>query len=283
MMLFLQQWRGELTKLFARRRTYIGFGVFVVLEALILWLIQIKGAGANFFQRLTLAAGDSTNSYFSALTVGFLICVLSVFLLGALFLSLVAGDIVAKESEDGHMRLLLARPVSRFRLLLLKYLTCIGYAIVLVQFLAWTAFALGLIMRGWGGGFCVWIQEVSLVEFYDWDEGLRRYAIGTLALGASMTVISSLAFCLSCFRIKPAAATIGALAYILLDFIMKNSGFMENYRHLLLTRHMSVWTRFMAETIEWPLVARGFAILIAVNITLFTLGYAVFESRDLKS
>ena len=281
MMLFLQQWRGELTKLFARRRTYIGFGVFVVLEALILWLIQVKGIGP--VQRAIVGSGESMDQYFSALTVAFLIFVMAVFLLGALFLTLVAGDIVAKESEDGHMRLLLARPVSRFRLLLLKYLTCTGYAMLLVQFLAWTAFVLGLILRGWGGGFCVWIQDVSLVEFYDWDEGLRRYAIGTLAMGVCMTVISSVAFFLSCFRIKPAAATIGALAYILVDFILKNSGFMESYHHLLLTRHMSVWTRFMAETIEWPLVARGFAILIAVNITLFTLGYAVFESRDLKS
>jgi ABC-2 type transport system permease protein len=281
MMLFFQQWRGELTKLFARGRTYIGFGVFVVLEALILWLIQVKGIGP--VQRAIVGSGESMDQYFSALTVAFLIFVMAVFLLGALFLTLVAGDIVAKESEDGHMRLLLARPVSRFRLLLLKYLTCTGYAMLLVQFLAWTAFVLGLILRGWGGGFCVWIQDVSLVEFYDWDEGLRRYAIGTLAMGVCMTVISSVAFFLSCFRIKPAAATIGALAYILVDFILKNSGFMESYHHLLLTRHMSVWTRFMAETIEWPLVARGFAILIAVNITLFTLGYAVFESRDLKS
>ena len=281
MMLFLQQWRGELTKLFARRRTYIGFGVFVVLEALILWLIQVKGIGP--VQRAIVGSGESMDQYFSALTVAFLIFVMAVFLLGALFLTLVAGDIVAKESEDGHMRLLLARPVSRFRLLLLKYLTCTGYAMLLVQFLAWTAFVLGLILRGWGGGFCVWIQDVSLVEFYDWEEGLRRYAIGTLSMGVCMTVNSSLAFFLSCFRVKPAAATIGALAYILVDFILKNSGFMESYRHLLLTRHMTVWTRFMAETIEWPLVARGFAILIAVNITLFTLGYAVFESRDLKS
>ena len=32
-----------------------------------------------------------------------------------------------------------------------------------------------------------------------------------------------------------------------------------------------------------PLVFRGYAIVFAANITLFTLGYAVFESRDLKS
>jgi ABC-2 type transport system permease protein len=46
---------------------------------------------------------------------------------------------------------------------------------------------------------------------------------------------------------------------------------------------MAAWTRLLAETIDWPLVIRGFAVVFATNITLFTLGYAVFESRDLKS
>jgi ABC-2 type transport system permease protein len=50
-----------------------------------------------------------------------------------------------------------------------------------------------------------------------------------------------------------------------------------------LTKHISVWARVLAETIDWPIIARSFAVLLAVNVTLFTLGYAVFESRDLKS
>jgi hypothetical protein len=58
---------------------------------------------------------------------------------------------------------------------------------------------------------------------------------------------------------------------------------MDSYKHLLLTQQMSVWTRLMAETIDWPLVARGAAVILAVNVTLFTLGYAEFEPRDLKS
>ena len=59
--------------------------------------------------------------------------------------------------------------------------------------------------------------------------------------------------------------------------------FMESYQHLLITRHMAAWTRLLAETIDWPLVFRGYTVVFAANITLFTLGYAVFESRDLKS
>jgi ABC-2 type transport system permease protein len=281
MMLFFQQWRGELLKLFARRRTYLGFGAFVLLEVLILWLIKVKGLGP--VQRAIMGSGESMDYYFSALTVSLIVVSMSVFFLGALYLTLVAGDIVAKEGEDGHLRLLLARPVSRFRVLLLKYLTCFGYAFFLIQFLAWTALTLGLVLRGWGGGFCVLIMDMDIVSFYDWDEGLKRYAWGMLGLGLSMTTMASIAFFLSCFPIKPAAATIGALSYLLVDFILRNSGFMESYQHLLITRHMAAWTRLLAETIDWPLVFRGYAVVFAANITLFTLGYAVFESRDLKS
>lgn len=280
MTLFLQQWYGELLKLFGRKRTYIGFGAFVVLQILVFLLVKKFGLPT---QRIIAGAGENVDYYLSALTVASFVMGVSVFLLGALFLSLVAGDIVAKEGEDGHMRLLLARPVSRFRLLLLKYLTCTGYAVFLIQFLAWTAFLLGIVLRGWGGGYFALVPEVSVVAFYDWGPGLQRYALSSVFLGVSMTTISSIAFFLSCFRIKPAAATIGALSYILVDFIIRTGGFMDGHQHLLITKHMAVWGRILAETIDWPLLWRGYAVILAVNITLFTLGYAVFESRDLKS
>lgn len=280
MILFFQQWYGELLKLFARRRTYIGFGAFVALQVIVFLLIKKFGLPT---QRLIAGAGENVDYYLSALTVASFVVGVSVFLLGALFLSLVAGDIVAKEGEDGHMRLLLARPISRFRLLLLKYLTCTGYAVFLIQFLAWSAFLLGLVLRGWGGGYFAIVPEISVVAFFDWGPGLQRYLISSLFLGVSMTAISSIAFFLSCFRIKPAAATIGALTYVLVDFIMRTSGFMDSYQHLLITKHMATWGRLLAETIDWPLVWRGYAVVLAVNISLFTLGYAVFESRDLKS
>ena len=125
--------------------------------------------------------------------------------------------------------------------------------------------------------------DIALIEFYDWDEGMKKYAFGMLCLGLSMTSISSIAFFLSCFPIKPAAATITALSYVLVDFILRTSGFMESYQHLLITKHMGAWARTLAETPDWPLIIRGYAIIFAVNISLFTLGYGVFESRDLKS
>ncbi|MCW0219192.1 MAG: ABC transporter permease subunit, partial [Prosthecobacter sp.] len=200
-----------------------------------------------------------------------------------IYLALVAGDIVAKENEDGHYRLLLVRPISRVRLLFIKYLTCIGYTIILVQFIAWTAFLLGLSIRGWGGGFFVMIPESGIMEFYDWWPGLERYAVASVFLALGMTTMSSIAFFLSCFPIKPAAATIAALSYFLIDRILLETGFMESYDQFLLTKHIMTWARLLVVDIPWPLILRAFTVLAAVNASLFIVGAAVFESRDLKS
>jgi ABC-2 type transport system permease protein len=282
MTLFFQQWYGELLKLFARKRTYIGFGVFSVLQVVILVMLKTMGF-EKWMAKVIAPQTDSFEYYISALTLAFIVVKLAVFILGGIYLTLVAGDIVAKEAEDGHLRLLLARPVSRFRLLLLKYLTANAYAVLLILFLFFVAFLLGIAMKGLGGGFFAFAPEINVVAFYDWGPGIQRYMLAGFMLGLGMTTISSIAFFLSCFPIKPAAATIGALSYALVDMILRESRFMESREYLLLTKHIGVWARVLVETIDWPVIARSYAVLFAVNITLFTLGYAVFESRDLKS
>ena len=53
--------------------------------------------------------------YYQGLTLSIVIIAFSFTFLGGLYVALVSGDIVAKEVEDGTMRLVLARPVSRLR------------------------------------------------------------------------------------------------------------------------------------------------------------------------
>jgi|688.fasta_scaffold167973_2 ABC-2 type transport system permease protein len=282
MMLLLSQWRAEWLKLLARKRTYIGFAAFLLLEAVILVVFQFE-APEKLYRRLIVQQGGAFEEYFSALTLGFIVQAISVGLLGSIYLALVSGDIVAKESEDGNLRLLLARPISRLRLLALKYATCSCYAFLLVQFIAWTAFLLGLAMRGWGGGLFAFSPELKIAELWSWELGLQRYALGAIFLGFSMITVSSVAFFLSCFKIKPAAATITALSYILIDSILLRSNLMKSYEFLLVSQYMEIWGRAYADPIPWALVTRGYSVLIAVNLSLFTLGAAWFQSRDLKS
>lgn len=139
MILFFRQWQGELLKLFARRRTYIGFAAFLALEIVLFIVFRLQGV-ERIFERMISRQGQAFEHYYSALTLSQIILGFSVVLLGAIYLALVAGDIVAKEGEDGHYRLLLVRPISRVRLLFIKYLTTVGYTIALIQFITWSAF-----------------------------------------------------------------------------------------------------------------------------------------------
>lgn len=282
MKLFLIQWRAELRKMIARKRTFLGFGAFVLLE-IVLYIVFHLDKVETWFRRMIQHQGEVFESYFSALTLAYLVLRLSVFLLGAIYLTLIAGDVVAKESEDGNLRLILARPVSRLRLLAVKFLACMLYSFVLIQFITWSALGLGLLVRGWGGGLFAIAPEQQYIAFYDAGEGLWRYAMGSLLMAGSMMCAASVAFFFSCWRIKPSAATITALSYLFMDMVLREGHFMDSYKHLLITHYMSSWSMVFFEQIPWVVILRHYAILAGVALTLFVLGAAVFESRDLKS
>ncbi|MFZ4765630.1 MAG: hypothetical protein ACOYMN_11810, partial [Roseimicrobium sp.] len=132
-------------------------------------------------------------------------------------------------------------------------------------------------------GMFVFSPEEEMFVLFDAHEGLKRYALASVALCFSMAGASSMAFFMSCFRVKPATATITALAYLFVDSILRESHLMDNYKHLLITHYMTAWRTFFMETIPWVNILRSYSVLVGVSLTLFVLGAAVFQSRDVKS
>ncbi|MCB1235078.1 MAG: ABC transporter permease [Verrucomicrobiae bacterium] len=281
-MSFLRQLGWELFRMFARRRTYIGFGVFVLVEMLMLFLFTRTGVRQGISRWIEEVAGG-LDTYFSGLTLAFLIIAFTIFLLAAPFLSLVAGDIVAKETEDGNLRLLLSRPVSRFRLLAIKYVACQIYALALFAFVGITALLVGIYERGAGGGFVVWSPEMPRVTIFDWNEGLARYFGSLPGFVLAFLPVTSFAFALSCLRIKPAAATIVTLAWLLADFILEKIPFFEDYRHWFMTPRMNNWLYLYYQEIPWPAVTETAAQLVGIGLTAFVIGWVAFEQRDIKT
>src|SRR4051794_37335697 len=130
-MLWLQL-RNELWKLFGKQRTYIGSGMFFLAQTIGILLFQF---GQGPYRQLV---GDIENLGFSAdrfltnLTIASFLLVPIGYMLLPLYVSLVGGDMVAKEAEDGTLRMILCRPISRFRLLLLKWLSGAVFSLLLV-------------------------------------------------------------------------------------------------------------------------------------------------------
>ena len=281
MSLFLLQLRGELWKLFARKRTYIGFGVFLGVEALILVLWQLP-PGQRWMKHAIEQSGGVFELYFSGLTVAMIMLSTTVFLLGSLYLGLVGGDLIAKEVEDGTMRMTLCRPISRLRVLLVKYVTCVIYTFTLVIFIGLSAIGAAMLVRGSGGLFLM-IPEERLIAFFDFGPGFIRYLAALPCIGLSMLTITTFSFLLSCFDMKPAAATISAVTVFFVDWIFHLIPYFETYRPWMMTKHMSTWLNVFRNPWPWPQMLEDYGILLGVDATFFLIGVIVFSSRDFKS
>lgn len=281
MSLFLRQLGGELRKLFARKRTFIGFGIFLGLEAVVLILLRLEKVKGAF--RATIEkAGYDPDFYLSGLTLGFVISIAAVLVLGGLFLSLVAGDIVSKEVEDGSMRMMLCRPVTRGRILLLKVIVSCLYTFALMFFVMITALVSGFINSGLGGLFAVSPFE-GVFAFYDFWPGLVRYLIAIPLLSLSLCTVTMIAFCFSCTNMKPAAATVLTLSLLFADNILRLFPYFQSIQEYFLTAKIASWIHIFEYRIPWEMMVENYAWLIAVDVTLFFVAWAIFESRDFKS
>src|SRR5215475_3964254 len=137
-LMFYLHLRNELWKLFGKKRTYIGFGAFLIAQNGMLLMFRFTKWQKNW-ERLLAGNGYLAQDYLSALTVALVMLIPQIILLMPLYTSLVGGDLVAKEAEDGTLRMILSRPISRFRLLLVKWLAGAVFCVLLVLVLGGTA------------------------------------------------------------------------------------------------------------------------------------------------
>lgn len=282
-MMFWQQLRGELRKLFARPRTYMGYAAFLAMELLILVVYKTTD-GSYYMRRLIERNGYDFDYFFSSLTLTFMVMIFSMVLLGSIFFALVAGDVVAKENEDGNLRLVLARPISRLRLLVIKYLSVAIYTFTFVFFVGLTGYLMAGLAVGWDGGLFVAEPKMKVFAVHEtWAAGIQRLALGAAGIGVSMITISSIAFMFSCLRIKPAAATILTLAILFVDMILQNFPFFRPFEDWFVTWRMSCWVYLMEFEISWPKIIEAYAFLGGLNATLFVIGLLAFQLRDFKT
>lgn len=281
MRLFFLQMRNELHKLFARKRTYLGFAAFVAVEILLLLLLNLPKPKAGF-RKLIEQNGYGFDQYFSGATLGLLMLMWTTFLLGALYLALVAGDVVAKEVEDGTLRMILCRPISRLRVGFLKYAACVLYTFALTFFIGITALVAGLLYCGWGGLFAIAPLEQLLAMHEAWP-GLWRYLGALPLLGFGLVSISSLGFLFSCCEMKPAAATILTLSIFFFDSIFRSIPYFESLRGWFMTTHMTLWLRVFEYHIPWWRIAEDVTWLGALNVTFALVGLAILQQRDFKA
>ena len=232
-------------------------------------------------ERLLAGNGYLAQEYVSALTVAVIMLIPQILLLMPLYAALVGGDLVAKEVEDGTLRMILSRPISRFRLLLVKWVAGVIFSALLVLVLGGTALGFARMWFPWKGMFVFIPGQVFNV--LSPDEGVRLYMWSHVFMTLNASVILGIAFMFSCFNMKPAAATILALSLLFVNLVMEGIPFFEQYHEYLLTYHFRSWHNVYTAPIPWSQMTESVFVLLAFNLTTFLVGAAAFQARDIKS
>jgi ABC-2 type transport system permease protein len=279
--MFLFQLRNELWKLFGKKRTYIGFLIFVLGQTLIVMLFRFAAGPGRQMTRLLELNGFSAQEYISSLTVATFMLFPIAYLLLPLFVSLVGGDFVAKEAEDGTLRMILARPVTRLRLLGVKWVAGAVFAFFLSLALGVTGLTLAALGFHWGGLFVANPGEPFSV--FGPTAGWHHYVAAHLMLSFKAVTIMSLAFMFSCFNVKPATATILALSFVFVNSILQNIPYFSDFTPWFLTYHLDLWRQMFTQPVPWWKIFQSLSLLAGFNLTFFVTGATAFFLRDIKT
>jgi ABC-2 type transport system permease protein len=278
-MLYLQL-RGELWKLFGKKRTYIGFTIILLTQLIVTVVFKYTRASANMMRTLE-SNGYLAEQFLSGLTVATVMLFPIAYVLLPLYVALIGGDMVAKEVEDGTLRMILSRPISRVRLLFVKWLAGAVFAVLLVAALgAFGAMFAHFFFRF--GSLFVFIPG-EMFSIFDAAGGWQHYALSNAVLITKAISMMGAAFMFSCFNVKPAAATILALSFFFVNAVLQEIPYFREYQHFFFTHHLNLWQLMFGQPIPWWKVGQSLSVLVGFNVSFLVIGCAVFHARDIKS
>jgi ABC-2 type transport system permease protein len=265
--------RSELWLIFGRRRNWAGLVVLAAVPLIIAVTTKIwppdagSGEGPGFFTSIT------SNGLFVALAA--LTVELPLFL--PLAVAAIAGDAIAGEANLGTLRYLLAVPVHRNRLLLVKYLAVVIFAFAATLVVAGTGALSGLVLFGGGP---VTLLSGTQASF---GEGVLRLlavcayiAVGLCALGAIGLFVSTLTE-------QPIGATVAIVILNVVSFILDAIPQLD-WLHPYLPTHW--WLSFgdlLRDPIAFDGIRPGLFTAAAYIAVFLTLAWARFAGKDVSS
>jgi ABC-2 type transport system permease protein len=241
-----QLFQIEVYKIFRRPRTYIAFAVI----AFIILLIQIglKYDGENYVGIMMSGMKETFEVRTNEILNGYFVCYLTLNLLlihVPILVALIAGDMISGEASMGTLRLLITKPVSRTKLLLVKFSAACFYTLILLVWVALFALLFSVLLFGTNDLFIARSDAGSnVISYYD---VLWRYFAAFAFAGIGMITVAALSFMLSAFAdnsIGPIVATVCVIIVFTILTQMQIPIYDETVKPWLFTTHMLGWKGF---------------------------------------
>jgi ABC-2 type transport system permease protein len=264
--------RSELRLIFGRRRNLAGMLVLASVPILISVSVKLSSpgedsGGPDFFGSIT------DNGLFVAMAA--LTIEIPLFL--PLAVSAISGDAVAGEANLGTLRYLLTVPVERARLLAVKYLAIVVFALIATFTVSGVGLVMGLSLFGGGD---VTLLSGSQVGFVD---GLLRVVLVSVYIGLCLASLGAVGLFISTLTEQPIGAMIAVLVFNTASFILDTIPQVSWLHPFLITHHWLAFGDLFRDPVAWGGIQDGLYAAAGYALVFWLAAWARFAGKDVTS
>lgn len=265
--------QSELSVLFRRRRTWAMLVTISMIPIFLAIAVKLSGStlppgeGPPFLDRV------SQNGMF----VGFTAMILAIPLFLPLTIGVVAGDTIAGEANTGTLRYLLVAPVSRARLLLIKFFGASAFALAATFTLMITGIIIGAILFPIGPVTLLSGDVISI------PAALLRIFLVAIYVTISLMGLTAIGLFISTLTVIPVGAMAATVVVSTVTQILGTLPQLAVIHPYLISYY---WLGF-ADLLRNPMSLESFAsntLLQLAYIAIFgSLAYGRFTTKDVLS
>jgi ABC-2 type transport system permease protein len=265
--------RSELGMIFRRRRNQAILAVLAAIPAVIAIAIKLTSPVNDGRDGPPFLFSITQNGVFVALTA--MTVVLPLFM--PLAVAVVAGESVAGEASLGTLRYLLVVPVSRTRLLAIKYAGAVVYAAAAVLLVGLVGVGLGAILFPRGPVTLLSGTQVSLTE------GLFRVLLVALYLAAMMAGLAAIGLFVSTLTESPIAAMATTAVLAVLSQVLGQVPQLDWLWPWLFSHYWLDYGDLLRDPISWDGITRGLLATGAYVLIFVSLAWSRMTTKDVSS
>lgn len=260
-------YRWEIAKLLAQKRTYLGLGAAMLVPVIFVVVLLIQAGGPN---DVPLGRYIRDSGIVTPLVVLLFMSIWGFPLIAAL----VAGDIVACESQNGTLKTILTRSRDRGQVFAGKVLAAFTYTLVVVVAMA----VVGVVAGSAAWGFHSFTSLSGTHVSAGRGLGLMFASVGVYVL--PLAAIAAFGLLLSTVTRNSAASVVGTLMFALFMQLVGVLPGTESFRPYLLGTQFDAWHGFLRTPADWTPVVRAVWVSSLYLVVPLVAGYLVFLRRD---
>lgn len=290
----------ELFKIYKRPRTYIAF--LAITAIVLIFQFAFLADGGSYLDLMLQSIKDSFEIEKTKAINGYLMCyiILNTLLVQVpILVALISADSISGEANMGTLRLLVSKPISRQKILFVKFIAAVLFTLLLLIWMAVMALLLSLFMFGADDMllFRVKGDESQIIQITKDDVMWRYFAAFGYAFVA-LVVITAISLLLSILAENSIGPIIATVCIVIVCTIVSNINIPvveKNVKPFLFTSYLVGWKGFfyinttesgmpIKGSIEnWPAIQKSLLILLAHIAVLFSVSVYIFRKKDILS